>query len=45
MADRFPERGRRRATRNKLDPFVPYLEQQLAASHDNGMQLWLDLRD
>jgi transposase len=30
---------------SKLDPFRPYLEQQLAAGADNAMQLWRDLRD
>jgi transposase len=45
IADQFPERATRRPTPSKLDPFVPYLEQQLAAGQDNGMQLWRDLRD
>ncbi|NNJ12805.1 response regulator transcription factor [Chloroflexales bacterium ZM16-3] len=31
VAEPFPERGTRRAGRSKLDPFIPYLEQQLAA--------------
>ena len=44
-ADQFPERGTRRRSGSKLDPFVPYLEQQLAAGHDNGMQLWREIRD
>jgi transposase len=45
MAAQFPERGTRRAGRSKLDPFVPYLKQQLAAGQDNAMQLWRELRD
>ena len=44
-ADQFPERGTRRRSGSKLDPFVPYLEQQLTAGHDNGMQLWREIRD
>ncbi len=44
-ADQFPERATRRPAPSKLDPFVPYLQQQLAAGQDNGMQLWRDLRD
>lgn len=43
-AEHFPERATRRPVRSKLDPFIPYLEQQLAAGQDNGMQLWRDLR-
>jgi hypothetical protein len=45
LADDFPERATRRPVRSKLDPFVPYLQQQLAAGQDNGMDLWRDLRD
>jgi transposase len=45
MADQFPERATRRPAPSKLDPFVPYLQQQLALGQDNGMQLWRDLRD
>jgi transposase len=43
-AEQFPERATRRAARSKLDPFIPYLEQHLAAGQDNGMQLWRELR-
>jgi transposase len=45
IADQFPERATRRRAPSKLDPFLPYLEQQLAAGQDNAMQLWRDLRD
>ncbi len=41
----FPERGTRRAGRSKLESFIPYLEQQLAAGQDNAMQLWRNPRD
>lgn len=44
VATQFPERASRRPARSKLDPFIPYLEQQLAAGQDNGMQLWRELR-
>jgi hypothetical protein len=30
LADQFPERATRRPAPSKLDPFIPYLEQQLA---------------
>jgi transposase len=43
-ADAFPERATRRAAARKLDPYLPYLEQQLAAGADNAPQLWRDLR-
>jgi transposase len=45
VADQFPERARRRTAPSKLDRYVPYLQQQLALGHDNGMQLWRDLCD
>ncbi|MEI7772730.1 MAG: ISL3 family transposase, partial [Chloroflexales bacterium] len=45
VAEQFPERGTRRAGHSKLDPFIPYLQQQLAAGQDNAMQLWRNLRD
>jgi transposase len=45
QADQFPERATRRPVASKLDPFLPYLRQQLAVGHDNAMQLWRDLRD
>lgn len=38
-ADQFPERATRRIA-TKLDPFLPYLRQQLAAGQDNALQLW-----
>jgi transposase len=43
-ADQFPQRATRQVS-SKLDPFLPYLRQQLEAGHDNAMQLWRDLRD
>jgi transposase len=45
VADVFPERASRPQVRSKLDPFIPYLRQQLAAGSSNGMQLWRDLRN
>jgi transposase len=45
VAEQFPERASRRAGGSKLDRFIPYLEQQLAAGQDNAMQLWRDLRE
>ena len=44
-ADRFPERATRPKVPSKLDPFIPYLRQQLEAGNDNAMQLWRNLRD
>jgi transposase len=44
VADQFPQRATRQVA-SKLDPFVPYLSQQLEAGHANAMQLWRDLRD
>jgi transposase len=38
-ADQFPERATRRPMASKLDPFLPYLRQQLATGQDNAMQL------
>lgn len=45
QADRFPERATRRPVASKLDPFLPFLEQQLAAGHDNALHLWRELHD
>jgi transposase len=45
VADQFPERATRRTAPSKLDPYVPYLQQQLALGQDNGMQLWREIRD
>lgn len=45
MADQFPQRATRRKLPSKLDPFLPYLRQRLAAGQDNAMQLWRELRD
>jgi transposase len=44
-ADQFPERATRRSAPSKLDPFLPYLQQQMAAGQDNAMQLWRELRE
>jgi transposase len=44
-ASQFPEQGQRRPQVRKLDPFVPYLREQLAAGNDNGAALWRALRD
>lgn len=45
VAAEFPERGTRRAVPSILDPFVPYLHEQMSAGQDNGLQLWRQLRD
>ena len=44
-ADQFPERATKRKLPSKLDPYLPYLRQQLAAGNDNASQLWRHLRD
>ena len=44
-ADQFPEHGQQRPRRRKLDPFLPYLREQLAEGNDNGAALWRMLRD
>lgn len=44
-ADRFPERATKRKMPSKLDPYLPYLREQLAAGNDNASQLWRNLRD
>lgn len=43
-ADQFPERATRRKMPSKLDPYLPYLREQLAAGNDNASQLWRNLR-
>jgi transposase len=45
IADQFPQRATRRKMASKLDPFLPYLQQQLTAGQDNAMQLWRQLRE
>lgn len=45
QAERFPERAVRAPGPSVLDPFIPYLEQCLAAGCENAMALWRDLRD
>lgn len=45
VAAEFPERGTRRAVPSILDPFVPYLREQMSAGQDNGLQLWREIRD
>jgi transposase len=44
-ADQFPERATRRPVPSKRNPFVPVLEQRLAAGEDHARQLWPELRD
>lgn len=44
-ADQFPEQGQRLIKRRTLDPFLPYLREQLAQGNDNGAGLWRVLRD
>ena len=40
----FPERAQPPTKPNLLDPYLPYLTQQLAAGHDNGLALWREIR-
>ena len=44
-ADQFPERARRCTAWQKLEPFIPYLRDRMAAGHDNALQLWREIRD
>jgi transposase len=44
-ADQFPEQASRHVRASKLDPHIPYLEQQLLAGNDNARALWRELRD
>lgn len=44
-ADAFPERGQGRKRVSKLDVYVPYLREQLAAGQDNASALWRELRE
>jgi transposase len=44
-ADSFPETARRRKVRSILDPYKAYLQQQIVAGRDNGMQLWREIRE
>ncbi len=41
----FPERAQPRPKPSLLDPYVPYLTQQLTAGHDNGLALWREIRE
>ena len=43
-ADVFPERAQPPAKPTLLDRYVPYLTQQLAAGHDNGLQLCREIQ-
>jgi transposase len=43
LPDQFPERASRPPLPSILDPYVPFLTQQLMAGRDNGMQLWREL--
>ena len=36
-ADQFPEQGQRLVQRRTLDPFLPYLREQLVQGNDNGV--------
>ncbi len=40
----FPERAAPPPPPSQLDPFIPYLKDQLAAGHDNALELWRELR-
>ncbi len=44
-ADVFPERAQPPAKPSLLDPYVPYLRQQLTAGQDNGLALWREIRE
>jgi transposase len=44
MAETFPEQATRGATTSILDPYKPYLQQQVAAGVHNARQLWEELR-
>jgi len=44
-ADQFPERARRCTALRKLEPFISYLRDRMAAGHDNALQLWREIRD
>lgn len=44
MSDQFPERARRARRQSKLDPYVPYLTQQLTAGRSNALQLFRELQ-
>ena len=39
----FPERAQPPPKPSILDPYLPYLTQQLTAGQDNGQQLWRDI--
>jgi transposase len=43
-ADVFPEQATRGATTSGLDPYKPYLQQQVAAGMQNARQLWEAIR-
>ena len=43
-AGSFPERASPPPQPSLLDPYLPYLRQQLQAGQENGMQLWRDIR-
>lgn len=41
--DTFPERAHPPRKTSILDPFVPYLTEQMSAGQSNGMQLWREI--
>lgn len=43
-ADDFPERAQPAQKASILDPYVPYLEEQLRAGHADGTALWREIR-
>ncbi|CAO3439275.1 hypothetical protein [Azospirillum doebereinerae] len=45
QAERFPERAARAPGPSVLDPFIPHLEQRLAAGCENAIALWRELQD
>lgn len=45
QSKRFPERAAPPPRPSKLEPYIPYLEQQLTAGHDNALELWRELRE
>jgi transposase len=44
-AGAFPERASTLRSKSILDPYVPYLQQRLAAGPANASQLWRDVRE
>ncbi len=44
-AGAFPERAQPPPKPSLLDPYIPYLTQQLTAGHDNGLALWREIHE